>query len=81
MKSTVNSEETQVGVSTKNEKTLKRADKEGTAAPRTPEQEELVRKAEEILENLKTHTWRELETHGRFAVKMNSESSHKANDI
>ena len=67
MKSTVNSKKTQVGVNTKIEKTLKRADKEGTAAPRTPEQEELVRKAEEILENLKAHTWRELETHGKFA--------------
>ena len=67
MKSTVNSKKTQVGVNTKGKRSGKQNVEEGTAAPRTPEQEELIRKANEILENLKAHTWRELETHGKFA--------------
>ena len=67
MKSTVNSTKTQVGVNTKGKRSGKRNVEKGTAAPRTPEQEELIRKANEILENLKAHTWRELETHGKFA--------------
>ena len=67
MKSTLNNVKTQVGVSAKGKRSGKRNVEEGTAAPRTPEQEELIRKANEILENLKAHTWRELETHGKFA--------------
>ena len=67
MKSTVNNVNKQVEVNAKGRKTGKRNAAEGTAALRTPEQEEIVRKANEIFENLKAHTWRELETHGKFA--------------
>ena len=67
MKSTVNNEKTQVGFNTKGKRSIKKYIEEGNAALRTPEQKELTRKANEILENLKAHTWRELETHGKFA--------------
>ena len=67
MKSTVNNAKKQVGVNTKRKKSVNKYGEEGTEALRTPEQEELIRKANEILENLKAHTWRELETRGKFA--------------
>ena len=42
--------------------------KAGTAnAPRTQEQEEMLRKANEIMESLKSRTWRDLETKGKFS--------------
>ena len=41
-------------------------DQKNPIAIRTQEQEELIRKSEEILKNLKARTWRELETKGKF---------------
>lgn len=35
--------------------------------PRTQEQDDLVKKADEILESLKSKTWRDLETKGKFS--------------
>ncbi len=67
MKSTVKNEKKQVGFNTKSKRSVKKHGEEGTDALRTPEQEELIQKANEILENLKAHTWRELETHGKFS--------------
>ena len=67
MKSTVKNEKKQVGFNTKSKRSVKKHGEEGTDALRTPEQEELIQKANEILENLKAHTWKELETHGKFS--------------
>ena len=66
MKSTVKDAKAQARVNANGKRTLKRFYEEGTNAPRTPEQEALILKANEILENLKAHTWRELETKGKF---------------
>ena len=66
MKNTVNNAKTQVEVNTKGKRSVTKYGEEGTAALRTLEQDELIQKANEILENLKAHTWRELETHGKF---------------
>ncbi len=66
MKSTVKDAKAQVRVFANEKGTSTGFSEEGTAASRTPEQEELIRKANEILENLKAHTWRELETNGKF---------------
>ena len=41
-------------------------DQKSPVAIRTQEQEELIKKSEEILKNLKAQTWRELETKGKF---------------
>ena len=51
------------------EKEVKRGGKKPTvtSAPRTREQEDAVKKATEILENMKALTWRELETTGKFS--------------
>lgn len=66
MKSTAKDAKAQVRVNANGKRILKRFYEEGTNAPRTPEQEALILKANEILENLKAHTWRELETKGKF---------------
>ncbi len=66
MKSTVKDAKAQVRVFANEKGTSTGFSEEGTAALRTPEQEELIRKANKILENLKAHTWRELETNGKF---------------
>ena len=66
MKSTVKDAKAQARVNANGKRALKRFYEEGAKASKTPEQETLILKANEILENLKAHTWRELETKGKF---------------
>lgn len=54
-------------------------DQKRPVALRTQEQEELVKKSDEILRNLKAQTWRELETKGKF--KKNDKLSFISDDM
>ena len=54
-------------------------DQKKPVAIRTQEQDDLVKKSEEILKNLKAQTWRELETKGKF--KKNDKLSFISDDM